>query len=361
MQISFVLSSLRLSGGVRAIIEISNRLFQRGHGVNLVVPAGTIDPDVAAIVDPGIAIKESRIPYSPGMKSLALFGLSWSLAKAVPPSDIVLSTHTPTTAPVFLATRLLKRGQPVWYFLDYPEMFSGRPVEMWLLRNALSWHRGALAISEFCRQVLLQSGSHKPVINVSIGLSNPDAFQLPKMKAEREQLCRGEKPVLFLGDDRPRKGLDEFLKAAEQVFQQEPKAVFWIVSKRNLIVPDTIPCRLITRPSDQELAELYRICSVFVSASWVEGFGLPPLEAMACGAPVVTTDSQGVREFARHMENCILVPIRDAQALAEGILTVLKNPELEEHFRRNGPFTAERFKWNTTVDRFEEALKNWSK
>jgi glycosyltransferase involved in cell wall biosynthesis len=361
MRISFILSSLRLSGGVRAVIEISNRLFQRGHQVSLVVPGGTIDPDVAAMVAVGIEIKESRIRFSPGINGLKLLGLSWSLANAVSPSDVVISTHTPTTAPVFLATRLLKRGQPIWYFLDYPEMFAQRPIETWLMRHALSWHRGALAISEFCRQVLVQPNSHKVVINVSIGLSNPEAFQRPKSKVEREQLWHGEKPVLFLGDDRPRKGLAEFLQAAERVCQQEPQAVFWIVSKKNLTIPDSIPYRLITRPTDYELAELYRTCAAFVSASWVEGFGLPPLEAMACGAPVVMTDSGGSREFAQPMENCILVPIRDPKALAEGILTVFHNAALEERFRRNGPLTAARFNWNTTVDQFEQALINWSK
>ncbi len=356
MRISFVLSSLWLSGGVRAIIELSNRLCQRGHVVSLVVPGGTVDPKIKGMVSAGIAIIESPMRLQKQMNPVQLLRLSFSLANRVPRSDFVISTHTPTTVPVFLASRLLKRGQPVWYFLDYPEMFSGRPVESWLLRHALKWHRGAVAISEYCREVLLSSGIEKPVANISIGLSDPATFRMPTNHKDLETELQGKKSVLFLGDERPRKGLADFINAASKVYETEPETTFWIASKMELNLPNSLPCKIIVRPNDQELAGLYQTCGVFVSASWVEGFGLPPLEAMACGAPVVMTDSKGVRDYARPMENCVLVPPRDPRSLAAGILTVLQNPELAGRFRKNGPLTAASFTWENSVDRFEKAL-----
>jgi glycosyltransferase involved in cell wall biosynthesis len=361
MQISFVLSSLRLSGGVKAIIEISNRLHGRGHQVNLIVPGGTLDPAMVLAVKPGIVIKESQMRFSLPMNHFKLLALSFSLANAVPPSDIVISTHTPTTIPVLIAAHFLKRGKPIWYFLDYPEMFEERPIERWLLRHALVWHRGALTISEFCRQGLLDSNPHKPVINVSIGLSDPEIFQYHKNTVERELAWAGKKPILFVGDDRPRKGFYDFLRAAEKVYQGAPEIILWIVSKVNLQLSTMMPFRMFICLGNEELAELYRNCAVFVSASWVEGFGLPPLEAMACGAPVVMTDSQGVRDYARPFENCILVPPRAPQALADGILTILRDPALANRLRQSGPETAARFNWETTVDQFEQALIKWSK
>jgi glycosyltransferase involved in cell wall biosynthesis len=360
MRISFVLSSLRLSGGVKAIIEIANRLQARGHQVSLVVPGCTLDPAMRRSVEPGITILESRARFSPHLNPFQMLALSASLAQAVPPSDFVISTHTPTTLPVLLATRFLKRGVPVWYFLDYPAMFASRPVEAWLLRHALAWHTGALTISEFCRQVLLDTKIRKPILNVSIGLNAPEKPQ-PPAGAAGEGLARsGIKPVLFLGDDRPRKGLADFMQAAEWVCRAEPGAVLWIVSKVALPLASNLPHRLFINPSDRELAELYRSCAVFVSATWVEGFGLPPLEAMAYGAPVVMTDSGGGRDYARPFENCILVPPRTPQALADGILSVFRDPALASRLRENGPITAARFKWETTVDQFEQALMGWS-
>ena len=89
-----------------------------------------------------------------------------------------------------------------------------------------------------------------------------------------------------------------------------------------------------------------------------EGFGLPPLEAMACGAPVVLTDSGGVRDYARHEDNCLLVPPRDPQALAAAMLRILTDPVLADCLRRAGPPTTARFTWEAAVDRFEAALRD---
>ena len=119
-----------------------------------------------------------------------------------------------------------------------------------------------------------------------------------------------------------------------------------------------MPFQYVHRPTRSELADLYRACDLFVSASWREGFGVPPLEAMACAAPVVLTDSGGVREYARHEENCLMVPPRDPVALADAMLRVLTEPDLAERLRRNGPPTAARFTWEQAVDRFERALYN---
>jgi glycosyltransferase involved in cell wall biosynthesis len=77
---------------------------------------------------------------------------------------------------------------------------------------------------------------------------------------------------------------------------------------------------------------------------------------MACGAPVVLTDSRGVREYARPGENCLLVPIRQPEALAAAILRVLDDQVLRDRLRLEGPSTAARFDWQTAGDRFEAAL-----
>ena len=62
------------------------------------------------------------------------------------------------------------------------------------------------------------------------------------------------------------------------------------------------------RPSDDELAELYSSADIFAFPSHIEGFGLPPLEAMACNTPVVTTDCLGVRDYVDNGKNAIMVP-----------------------------------------------------
>jgi len=109
-------------------------------------------------------------------------------------------------------------------------------------------------------------------------------------------------------------------------------------------------------PAQKKLAGIYSSADVFVSSSRYEGFGLPGLEAMACGVPVVTTDSGGVREYAIPEETAIVVPSQKPGALAEGILRVLNDKPLRERLIKNGLEKAKEFDWEKSVDILERVL-----
>ncbi len=352
MRISFILSSLWLSGGVRVIVEYANRLALRGHQITLVTPGATLDSDMVNELVAGVKVRESRAKRGARLNAAQMVHLTWSLARTVPPSDIVISTHTPTTLAGFMAAHLLRRGRLVWFFMDYREMFVGRPYEDSLMRHALRWHKRALVLSEYSRDEL-NSYSSGDVIVVGLGLSDPELLRPLSGKIRRED---GERTILFLGDTRPRKGLADLLKAAALVYEQKRDIKLVIVSKQEAQIQTLVPSEYVHRPTRAELARLYATCDLFVSASWREGFGLPPLEAMACGAPVVLTDSGGVREYARSGENCLMVPVRDPAALAEAMYRVLSDSTLARRLAASGPPTAARFTWDRAVDRFEAAI-----
>lgn len=353
MRLSFILSSLWLSGGVRVIMEYANRLAARGHQVTLVAPGGTLDSEMLNELVSNVTVQESRVVRDSHLGSVGMLRLTWSLAQAVPPSDVVISTHTPTTAAGFLATRVLRRGRPVWFFMDYREMFVGRPYEDWLMRHALSWHERALVLSDYGRQEL-HAYSSGDVVVVGLGLSDPELFH--PLPAEARRRADNRQTILFLGDMRPRKGLSDFLAAAALIYERVKNIKLLIASKEDCQIDSRVPVETIHRPGRARLAQSYAACDLFVSASWGEGFGLPPLEAMACGVPVVLTDSGGVREYARHGENCLMVPARDPAALAEAMYCVLSDPILARRLAANGPPTAALFSWDRAVDRFEAAI-----
>ena len=100
---------------------------------------------------------------------------------------------------------------------------------------------------------------------------------------------------------------------------------------------------------DETLAILYRLAAVFVFPSLYEGFGLPPLEAMASGTPVVTSNVSSLPEVAG--DAAMLVDPYDVDSIVDGVRRVLTEPALAEDLRRKGLVRAREFSWERSVAR----------
>jgi glycosyltransferase involved in cell wall biosynthesis len=102
---------------------------------------------------------------------------------------------------------------------------------------------------------------------------------------------------------------------------------------------------------EETLAVMYRLAAVFVFPSLYEGFGLPPLEAMASGTPVVTSNVSSLPEVAG--DAALLVDPYDPQAIADGIHRVLTDEGLRRELRRKGAARAREFSWEQSVRRVQ--------
>jgi glycosyltransferase involved in cell wall biosynthesis len=101
-----------------------------------------------------------------------------------------------------------------------------------------------------------------------------------------------------------------------------------------------------------DLAELYRGASALVFTSRAEGFGLPILEAMACGTPVVAFSNTSIPEVAG--DAAVLVPDGDVAAMVAGVRHVLDDPVYASDRREAGLRQAARFRWDDAVARYVE-------
>jgi glycosyltransferase involved in cell wall biosynthesis len=101
--------------------------------------------------------------------------------------------------------------------------------------------------------------------------------------------------------------------------------------------------------NDETLSVLYRLASVFVFPSLYEGFGLPPLEAMASGTPVVTSNISSLPEVAGGA--AVLVDPYDVDSIADGMRRVLDDPALAADLRRRGLARAREFSWERSVEK----------
>jgi glycosyltransferase involved in cell wall biosynthesis len=98
---------------------------------------------------------------------------------------------------------------------------------------------------------------------------------------------------------------------------------------------------------DDRLIELYRQASLFVFPSRYEGFGLPVLEAMACGCPVICSNASSLPEVTG--DAALLVDPMDVEGLAKAMQRVLSDPDLAGDLRQRGPVRAAQFSWDRTA------------
>jgi glycosyltransferase involved in cell wall biosynthesis len=107
--------------------------------------------------------------------------------------------------------------------------------------------------------------------------------------------------------------------------------------------------RLLVRPARRDLSALYSLADVFVFPSWIEGFGIPLLEAMTCGAPVIASDRGSIPEVAA--DAAMLMDAEDHQKLADYIRRLFEHPAERDHWQKLGLARAAQFAWPDIAQR----------
>jgi len=174
----------------------------------------------------------------------------------------------------------------------------------------------------------------------------------------RERYQLDHKFVLYVGNIKPHKNLVRLIEAFHELRQGE------LEDLKLLIIGDQISkvpalrravhrhklhkqVRFLGYVADDQLAILYRLASVFAFPSLYEGFGLPPLEAMASGTPVVTSNVSSLPEVVG--DAAVLVNPYDVDAIVDGLRRVLTDPVLAADMSRKGIERAREFSWERSV------------
>ncbi|MGC8785920.1 MAG: glycosyltransferase family 4 protein [Anaerolineae bacterium] len=212
-----------------------------------------------------------------------------------------------------------------------------------------------ITVSHFTRQEALKFVSDAPIEVFSIPEGvDPHFHPLPKGQTIewRKRLGVGvEKVILHVGHCQPRKNLERLLTALASLSKQGVDFHFIQVggvftpAQRHLLESSGIEHRVrqMSRVAEEALVELYNMADVFVLPSLYEGFGLPVLEAMACGTPVIAANAASLPEVVG--DAGLLVNPYSSEALAEGILRVLIDPSLADRLRERGLQRARDFTW----------------
>jgi glycosyltransferase involved in cell wall biosynthesis len=261
-------------------------------------------------------------------------------------------------------------------FVTQPQAHKrfNRTYLSWLSRASCRRAKRVIAISEWTKRDIVQHfGVPADRIDATPLGVNHDHFKpaaLQTVNAFKQQYNISDNAIFYLGSLEPRKNLSRLIEAFALLNAQQPALnaqlfiggnlawkydeVFAGIQERGL----SEQVKLIGRVSDEDLPKWYSACAVMAYPSLYEGFGLPPLEAMACGAPVVTSNVTSLPEVVG--DAGLTVDPTDAPALADALSRVLCDADLRADLRRKSIQRAAQFTWQRTaqltIDSYHKAI-----
>jgi glycosyltransferase involved in cell wall biosynthesis len=250
-------------------------------------------------------------------------------------------------------------------FIRYPQAF--RPFQRWYLgqftRRTVSRAKAVITISESTRQDVIHF-LHVPPERVHTIYCGSDAAYRPlppaQVDAFKSRHHLPDKFILFLGTLEPRKNIEGLIRAYARWKQSEPTApplviaggkgwyyhqIFELVETLNLTDSIRFPGYI---PQDS-LPLWYNAATLFVYPSLFEGFGLPVLEAMACGTPVITSTASSLPEVTGTDGAARLVEPDDIEGLAQAMAEISNQPARQAEMSARGLIRAAQFSWQKTA------------
>lgn len=279
------------------------------------------------------------------------------------PVDVL---HVQYTAPPFCPAPVVATIHDL-AFEHMPETFTRRGSLQLKLTVRRTARRAAkiATVSEYSRQDILRTYKLPPEkITVTYNGIESHFTEQTESEAEtkdvRQRFGIEGDFLLAVGSLQPRKNLVRLIRVYSQLRSENPDfAPQLVIVGRKLWLADEIFAEIRQQRwaddviltgyvPDQDLPKLYRAATAFVYPSLFEGFGLPPLEAMACGTPVLTSNVSSLPEVTG--EAALLIDPKNESELAAALLRITDDHNLRAQLRRRGIEQAKKFTWRTAAE-----------
>ncbi|MFP3190827.1 MAG: glycosyltransferase family 4 protein [Thermoproteota archaeon] len=387
MKVAFAVTGLGLTGGIRAIVEIANRLYEKGYNVSIVslskdnfwsnVKVPIYYAKIPNIFIPlQIAVKSYRLFKHFNLKGIESYSDIMMLAKklgiradSIQPlaetiidlnPDVGIATWYPTAFSVWMSGV----ERPLFFMQDFKELVEEAEgnygIKMFESTLKLKFH--FLANSTFTRDLILSYNKDAKVTITGVGVDH-NVFHPRK---ENSIVNSKNKPVIMavIRGQKFKRG-DIAIKALNLINREKPIHAVLVgedqaIDKLLREIKPEFTYTKFPHVDDETLAKLYSSSEAFIFTSYKESFGLPPLEAMASGTAVITTDCGGNRDYTIDGYNSLVVPPDDPLAIAKATLKVLNDTKLREKLVEGGLETAKMWTWDKVINKFEDAIKGES-
>ncbi len=336
----------RLTGTQRWALELTGELVKLSKDVELVAPAGNTTTR---------EIEEAKIHRYGSLK-----GHLWEqmeLPKYLKKRGSPLLVNLCNTAPLRYSPQIVTVLD--LSFIRNPQWFSrGFYVYYrFLVPRIVKSAERVVTISEFSKRELIE------LLGVPAEKIRVIYCGVPAFKADEKSPNRYGRYILAVSSIEPRKNLKNLILAYRRLSHEGVKLVVVgsynerVFKKTELegLIKDDENIVFTGYLSDGELASLYRHALVFVYPSFYEGFGLPPVEAMAQGCPVVTSNVASLPEVCG--DAALYVNPHDVDDIKRAIERVITDEPLREELKNKGLKRAALFSWKTSARRLLDVIK----
>jgi len=381
----------RFSGGILCALEYAHGLHQRGHAVNVIPYLPSSTPEwfpkpignmittsrkhrVSRAVRSSLKVGQSVVAR--GLKrskaglrtafanslisvpellptSVSLGLADWYLPQAAPEADINIAFSFESAR----ATSLLS-GQK-YYFLQHFDPYFKAEYQEPDFAEAVARHSYNLGLKLIANSSWLRRRITEELPGAQVALC-PNAIDHSIYK-EGPRNARRDNHVILIsygGRDAVWKGFREMAEAVAILRKRlVDYRIEWRVFGTALLQPENeianyTPLGFL---APLQLAEEYRKADILLSASWYESFPLFPIEAMACGLPVITTQS-GTEEYAIPRETAQIVEPKNPEGIAAGIEELISNPSYRIQLAKAGNLFSKQFTWERSVLQMESII-----
>ena len=335
LEITYIMVWTKVCGGSKIILEYANRLSEKGHKINIV----TYDekPTWYSLSD---KVNFIRVPNDDDIENY------------IPKSDVVV----PTSWKCIRKAVESKKGPVAFFEQGGSHLFelnklSDRKREVVADRMKLSPF--IYTVSQYSADKIKEIyGKDSSIIYNALEAS----VFYPR---EKEREAKDSSITIVGSDDFKFKNVGEILEVIRDLKEKYPIKLNWITQTKPKINEEGKDA--IVNPPQKVIGEVLRETDIYICNSEYESFGLPTLEAMTCGAAVITTDTGGMRDFVVDGENALVINHHDKDDMKEKIERLIKDKELIHRIAKNGMETASRFNWDNSISDMEKYFREISK
>jgi glycosyltransferase involved in cell wall biosynthesis len=347
-KIVIILPFIGVTGGIRVLIEYANRLYEKGYDVTLAFPLigfpfglSLIDK-LKSIVTGFVLSLEYQIRLRPPIFKNKVPVVFYSPFANFSKYNCAIACAWPTA---LYLKKFKERGDHALYVVHHVESDSG-PLEK--IIRTYSYGIPIITCSKRTAQQIekYSKGNVKKIIHYPI-----DHNMFWPQEKNRDEIN-----VLFYLCPGRRKGMDIGLHVIKELKKYQLTHVNIFAFGPHPIKSIPVSVKYYDFPSDIELSQLYGKAHIFVYTSKYEGYGLPPLEAMACGCAVISTDVGAVGEYA-DSESIILCDVEQAkERIPLEVMELIRNPQKIKALGINGIAAANKLKWEDHILEIESFL-----